>query len=222
MFVNRFTHIPMPNWARSATSRPKAQRRMVRSLTPPVVRTALATWFIAPPTGRAPSFAFHYAKPALRRPRLDDQQGRLRVQMGDDDLGDVGKKQASGRLLVGRSGGNRPSGDLRLARPLGLLALLRVKRRTMQGEPRIPLQIRTLARPRHRPEPELTVSELALDARDPRRAVGPQRRDRLMPARVEQAPHPRRELGLRLLHVLPRRHGHSMRPVPSRGQATCP
>jgi hypothetical protein len=43
-----------------------------------------------------------------------------------------------------------------------------VKRRAMQGKPRIPPQIRALARRRHRPEPELPVSELALDARDPR------------------------------------------------------
>jgi hypothetical protein len=43
------------------------------------------------------SFAFHYAKAPLRRPRLDDQQRRLRVQPGGDDLGNVGKKQISAR-----------------------------------------------------------------------------------------------------------------------------
>src|SRR5215831_3035817 len=170
------------------------------------------------------SFAFHHAKPSLRRPRLDDQQRRLRVQPGGDDLGDVGKKQVSAGPFVDRSGENRPPGDLSLARPLGLLTLLRVKRRAMQGEPRIPPQVRTLARPRHRPEPELTVSELALDARDPRRAVGPQRRDRLVPACVEEPPHPRRELGLRLLHVLPRCHSRSMRPIgfPQTGNRSSP
>jgi hypothetical protein len=42
-----------------------------------------------------------------------------------------------------------------------------------------------------------------------------------VPARVEEPPHPRREPRLRLLHVLPRRHGHSMRPVPFHRQATC-
>src|SRR5262249_60154629 len=82
--------------------------------------------------------------------------------------------------------------------------------RAMQGEPGIPLQVRTLARSWHRPEPKVTVSELALDARNPRRAVGPQRRDRLVPAGLEEPPYPRRELRLRLLHVLPRHHGHSM------------
>ena len=143
------------------------------------------------------SLAFHHAKPPLRRPRLDNQQRRLRVQAGDDDLGNVGKKQVSSRPFTDGSGQNRPPGDLRLTWPPGLLALLRVRPRTMQGEPRIPSQIRTLARARHRPEPELTVGELALDARDPRRAVGPQRRDRLVPARVEEPPYPRRELGLR-------------------------
>jgi hypothetical protein len=41
-----------------------------------------------------------------------------------------------------------------------------------------------------------------------------------VPARVEEPPHPRRELGLRLLHVLPRCHGRSTRPIPfgRRGQ----
>src|SRR5690348_10761805 len=92
----------------------------------------------------------------------------------------------------------------------------------MQGEPRIPPQIRTLARPRDRPAPELTVGELALDARDPWRAVGPQRRDRLVPARIEEPPHPRRELGLGLFHVLPRCHGLSMRPIPCRTRAARP
>ena len=67
------------------------------------------------------SFAFHHAKPPLRRPRLDDQQRRLRVQPGGDDLGNVGKKQITGMLFADRSGENRPPGDLRLARPLGLL-----------------------------------------------------------------------------------------------------
>src|SRR5277367_3313171 len=107
-------------------------------------------------------FAFHHAKPPLRRPRLDDQQRRLRVQAGGDDLGNIGDKQISDAPFADRSGENGPPGDLRLARPLGLLAILWVKRRTVQGEPRIAPQIRPLARPRHRPEPELTVSELAL------------------------------------------------------------
>src|SRR5262249_23525330 len=40
-----------------------------------------------------------------------------------------------------------PPGDLRLARPLGFLTLLRVERRAMQGEPRIPPQVRALVRP---------------------------------------------------------------------------
>lgn len=83
----------------------------------------------------------------MRRPPLDDQQRGRRVQPGRDDLGNVGKKQISGRPFAGRSGKNRPPGDLRLPRPLGLLTLLGVKRRTMQSEPRIPLQIRTLAPP---------------------------------------------------------------------------
>src|SRR5580693_1606131 len=117
---------------------------------------------------RPSSFAFHRAKPPLRRPRLDDQQRRLRVEPDNDDLGNIGHKQISSMPFADRSGENCPPGDLRLTRPLGLFAILWVKRRTMQGEPRIAPQIRPLARPRHRPELELTVGELALDARDPR------------------------------------------------------
>lgn len=48
------------------------------------------------------------------------------------------------RPVAGRPGQNRPPGDLRLARPPGLLTL-RVKRRAMQGEPRIPPQIRAMS-----------------------------------------------------------------------------
>src|SRR5882672_5568347 len=119
------------------------------------------------------SFAFGHAKPALRRPRLDDQQGRLRVQSGEDDLGNVGVKQISVRPVADRPGRNRPPSDFRLARPLSLLTVLRMKCGTMQGEPWIPPQIRPFACSRHRPEPELTIGELALNARDPWRAVGP-------------------------------------------------
>ena len=67
------------------------------------------------------SFAFHHAKPPLRRPRLDDQQRRLRVQPGGDDLGNVGKKQisgiecefADGELRFGSMPGARKGADLR-------------------------------------------------------------------------------------------------------------
>src|SRR5215469_2820445 len=159
------------------------------------------------------SFAFHDGKPALRRPRLDDQQRRLRVQPGDDHLRDVGTKQVAGRLAADRSGGNHHAGDLRLALPLGLPTLSWVRRRTMNGEPRIPAQIRTLACPRHRPELQLSISELTLDARDPWRAVGPQRRDRLVPARVEEPSHPGSKLRLRQLHVLPRHHDQKYAPI---------
>ena len=134
----------------------------------------------------ASSFAFGHAKPTLRRPRLDDQQRRLRVQPGEDDLGNVGMKQTPSGLRR-RSARPEPPARRPLPRPATRPPYRpRVKRRTMQGEPQIPPQIRTLARPRHRPEPELAVGELALDARDPWGAVGPQRRDRLVPARLEE------------------------------------
>ena len=74
---------------------------------------------------------------------------------------------------------------------------------------------RLCARPRHRCEPELTVSELVLHTRDPRRPVSPQRRDRFVSARLEEPPHRRRELRLGLLHIL-RCHGNSMGQIPFR------
>jgi len=55
----------------------------------------------------------------------------------------------------------------------------------------------------------LAAGELALDARDAGRAVGAQRRDRLVTTGVEQLPHPRRELGFGLLDRLPFRHGRA-------------
>ena len=60
--------------------------------------------------------------PPLRSPRLDDQQRCLRLQPSGDDLGNVGKEQISSRPSADRSGENRLVGDLRLARPLGLLS----------------------------------------------------------------------------------------------------
>jgi len=112
------------------------------------------------------SLTFDHAKSSVRRPRLDHQQCRLWVQPGDDDLGNVGQEQTPifGTPVAERSGQDRSPGDLRLARPLSLLALPRVRHRTVQGESRIPPQIRPLARTRHRPEPKLAISELALDA----------------------------------------------------------
>src|SRR2546430_625358 len=80
------------------------------------------------------------ANPLWRRPRRDAQQRRLGVRRGEAARGNAGKKQASSRPFADRPGGTRPPGDLRLTRPLGLFPLLRVKRRTVQGEPRIPPQ----------------------------------------------------------------------------------
>src|SRR5260370_25592814 len=95
--------------------------------------------------------AFHDTNPLLRRPPLDEQQRRLRVQPRGGHLGNVGKEQVPGRAFLDRPGENRPPGDLRLARPLGLLALLRVNHRAVPGEPRAPPQSPSPARPRHRP-----------------------------------------------------------------------
>src|SRR5919109_567519 len=55
----------------------------------------------------------------------------------------------------------------------------------MQREARIAQQVAGLERVAIRADPQLAVLDLRLDARDARRAVGPDRRDRLVPVRVE-------------------------------------
>ena len=84
-----------------------------------------------------------------------------------------------------RTGGNGPPGDLGLARPLALLALLGVEGRAVQGEAGVPLEVRPLAGTGHRTEAQVALGELALDPRDAGRAVGPQRGDRLVATGVE-------------------------------------
>jgi hypothetical protein len=84
----------------------------------------------------------------------------------------------------------------------------------VQCEPRIAAQIRALARVRHRPEGELAVLEGRLDPGDPRRPVGSQGGNRLVPVPVEKLPHAPRELRFRALDVPPRRH------APNIAQAT--
>src|SRR6185312_16724541 len=110
------------------------------------------------------------------------------------------------RTLGGRFAGDRPSGDLRLARPLRLGALDRVDRRAVQCEPRIPAQVRTLARVRHRAEDQVAVLEDRLDPGDARRTVSPHGRNRLVPVRVEEPAHPSGELRLGPFDVPPRGH----------------
>ena len=105
-----------------------------------------------------------------------------------------------------RAGRDRPPGDLGLARPLALLALLGMERGTVEGEAWIALEVRPLAGVGHRTEAQLTIHELALDPGDARRAVGPQGGDRLVAPGVEQSLHPRRQLELGGLDMLPRRH----------------
>src|SRR5260370_23870610 len=76
-----------------------------------------------------------------------------------------------------------------LARPVALLALLRVEGWAVQGEAGIPLEVRPLACAGHRTEAEIAVRQLALDARDAWRAVVAPRRDCLMATGGEQPPH---------------------------------
>lgn len=130
------------------------------------------------------------------------------------DLGDVSVEA----VAVGSLGEwpciDRPPGDLRLTRPLRFRALNRVDRGAVQCEPRIPAQIRTLARVRHRAEGELSVLEGHLDPGDPRRPVGSHGGNRLVPVPVEEPAYALRELRFRALDVLPRRH------APNIAQAT--
>jgi hypothetical protein len=92
--------------------------------------------------GGGGSLALDPPKPARGRPPLDDEhRGRL-VEVGVHHLGDVGVEAGAVRSLGDRPGSDRPAGDLRLARPLRRGALNRVDRGTVQGEPRIPAQIR--------------------------------------------------------------------------------
>jgi len=121
------------------------------------------------------------------------------------------KRSPSGPSVIGRR--QRPAGDLRLARPLRLGALDRVDRGAVQGEPRIPAEIRALARVRHRAEHQLAILEGRLDPGDPRRSVSSQGGNRLVPVSVEQRPHSLRELRLRLFDVLPCRHPPMIAPA---------
>jgi hypothetical protein len=73
-------------------------------------------------------------------------------------------------------------------------------------EPRIPAQIRALARVRHRAKDQFAVLEGRLDPGDPRRPVGSHGGKCLVPVRVEQRPHAPRELRLCPFDIPPCRH----------------
>ena len=150
--------------------------------------------------------ALHLAQPVRGGPPLNDEHRGLLVEVGVDDLGDVGVEAVAAGSRGAWPGMDRPPGDLRLTGPLRFGAGDRVDRGAVQGEPRIPAQIRSLSRARHRAEGELAVLERRLDPGDPRRPVGPHGRDRLVPVQVEESPHALRELRCRALDVPPRRH----------------
>jgi hypothetical protein len=82
------------------------------------------------------------------------------------DLGDVGVEAVAVWSLGDRPGSDRSSGDLRLARPLRLGALDRVDRGAVQGEPRIPAQIRasskTVSIPEIRGDPSARTVAIVL------------------------------------------------------------
>ncbi len=138
------------------------------------------------------------------------------------DLGDVGVEAVAVRSFGDRPGSDRPAGDLRLARPLRLGALDRIDRGAVQGEPRIPAEIRALARVRHRAEDQLAVLEDRLDPGDPRRPVGSQGGKRLVPVSVEQRPHALRELRLGPFDVPPRRHAPMIAPMTATAATATP
>jgi hypothetical protein len=76
-----------------------------------------------------------HAQPLGGRPPLDDQHRGSLVEVGVHDLGDVGVEAVAVGSFGDWSGSYRPTGDLRLARPLRLGAFDRVDRGTVQGEP---------------------------------------------------------------------------------------
>jgi hypothetical protein len=80
----------------------------------------------------------------------------------------------------------------------------------MEGKTGIPTQVRPLSSAGHRSKSEIAPRDLALDTRDTGRAIGTQRRDRLVPTGIEQPPHLGSELWLGILDALPRRHGDAL------------
>ena len=124
----------------------------------------VAAWRETTAPGRR-LLALDPAQPVRGGPPLNDEHRGLLVEVGVHDLGDVGVE-----AVAAGSSGERPGppGDLRLTRPLRFRAHDRVDRGAVQGEPRIPAQIRPLARVRHRAEGELAVLESRLDPGDPR------------------------------------------------------
>ena len=137
---------------------------------------------------------------SLFGPPLDDQLGGVGVESRYGYFGYVGNEQLPLGLtfrrvrldLADRYG---TSGDLRLTRPLVLLAVLGVKGGSMEGEARIPTQIDSLVGAGHRTEAKLSVGELALDARDAWRPVGAQGGDGLVTTGIEELLDPFGELG---------------------------
>jgi hypothetical protein len=80
----------------------------------------------------------------------------------------------------------------------------------VQREARVAPQVGPLARARHRAERQLPVLELGLDPADPRRPVGAQGGDRLVPVGVEHPAYPCGELRFRRLDLAPGGHAISM------------
>ena len=67
-----------------------------------------------------------------------------------------------------------------------LLAFARMEGRTVEGEAGVHREVGPFAGRDHRPKLEIPLGELALDAGDPRRAIGAQGGDRLVPAGVNR------------------------------------
>src|SRR4029450_6864536 len=73
-------------------------------------------------------------------------------------------------------------------------------------QPGAPAQVKRLLRSGHHAEPELTLAEVRLDPADARRAVVAQRRQDLVPVRVEQRPRPAGEVRSGRGHLVPACH----------------
>ena len=123
------------------------------------------------------------------RPPFDDELRGRGVEPGDHDLGDVRDEH----LAIGSAAGeDGASGDLRLARPLALLALFGVKGRAVDRE-----------------------TWVSLDSRSSVRSVCSVRRDRFVPSGIEQLLHSPSEVRLGLPDLVP--GGHCTRAYPGLG-----
>ena len=100
----------------------------------------------------------------------------------------------------------RPLGDLRLAAPRARIVLGRIDGRAVHRQARIAAQIASLQRVRASTRTGSRRARSELDAADPRRAVRPQRRHRLVLAHVEASRTRCANSGASACDLIPARH----------------